>query len=80
MRPPEAPVRTVLLAAVAAVLAIVWLARSYEIESGELTGFFLTSLGMVAGLVVLAGLAVAVAKTLRRIQGRSTKNRRRRGA
>ncbi len=80
MRPPEAPVRTVLLAAIAAVLAIVWLARNFEIETGELTGFFLMSLGVVAGIVVLAALTVVAAKMFRRFQDRSTKNRRTRGA
>ena len=80
MRPPDAPVRTVLLAAIAAALAIVWLARNFEIETSELTGFFLMSLGVVAGIVVLAALAVAIAKMFRRFQDRSTKNRRTRGA
>ena len=80
MRPPDAPVRTVLLAAIAAALAIVWLARNFEIETSELTGFFLMSLGVVAGIVVFAALAVAITKMFRRFQDRSTKNRRTRGA
>ena len=82
VRPPDAPVRTVLLAAIAAALAIVWLARNFEIETGELTGFFLMSLGVVAGIVVFAALTVSIAKMFsrRRGQGRSTKNRRTRGA
>ncbi len=80
MRPPDAPVRTVLLAAIAAALAIVWLARNFEIETSELTGFFLMSLGVVAGIVAFAALAVAIAKMFRRFQDRSTKNRRTRGA
>ena len=80
MRPPDAPVRTVLLATIAAALAIVWLARNFEIETSELTGFFLMSLGVVAGIVAFAALAVAIAKMFRRFQDRSTKNRRTRGA
>lgn len=80
MRPPEAPTRTIVLAAITAVLAIVWLARSFEIDTGELTGFFLMSLVLVAGMVILAALAVTIAKVFRRPQDRSTKNRRMRGA
>ena len=82
MRTPEIPVRTILLATIAAVLAIVWLARSYEIDPGELTGFFLMSLAVVAGIAVLAGVAVAIAKVVRprRTQNRSMKNRSTRGA
>ena len=80
MRPPEAPTRTIVLAAITAVLAIVWLARSFEIDTGELTGFFLMSLVLVAGMVILAVLAVTIAKVLQRLQDRSTKNRRMRGA
>ncbi len=79
MRPPEAPTRTIVLAAVAAVLAIVWLARSFELDTGELTGFFLMSVWLVAGMVILAALAVTIAKVLRRFQDRSTKKRRMRG-
>ena len=80
MRPPKAPTRTIVLAAITAVLAIVWLARSFEIETGELTGFFLMSLLLVAGMAILAALAVAIAKAFQRLQDRSTKNRRMRGA
>ena len=80
MRPPNAPVRTILLAAITAVLAIVWLARSFEIDTGELTGFFLMSLILVAGMVIPAALAVAIIMALRRFQDRSTKKRRMRGA
>ncbi len=80
MRPPKAPTRTIVLAAITAVLAIVWLARSFEIETSELTGFFLMSLALVAGMAILAVLAVAVAKLFRGIQDRSTKKRRMRGA
>lgn len=80
MRPPNAPVRTILLAAITAVLAIVWLARSFEIDTGELTGFFLMSLVLVAGMVIPAALAVAIIMALRRFQDRSTKKRRMRGA
>lgn len=82
MRSPEAPVRTVLLAAIAAVLAIVWLARSFEIETGELTGFFLMSLAVVAGIAVMAALTVSIIKVIRprRRQDRSMKNRSIRGA
>jgi len=65
MRPPDLPIRTFVLATIAAVLAIVWLARSYEIDPGELTGFFLMSLAVVAGLAVMAGLAVAIMKMVR---------------
>ena len=80
MRPPNAPVRTILLAAITAVLAIVWLARSFEIDTGELTGFFLMSLMLVAGMAIPAALAVAIIMALRRFQDRSTKKRRMRGA
>lgn len=80
MRPPEAPTRTIVLAAITAVLAIAWLARSFEIDTDELTGFFLMSLVLVAGMVILAALAVAITKVFRRLQDRSTKNRRMRGA
>ena len=82
MRTPETPVRTIVLATIAAVLAIVWLARSFEIDTGELTGFFLMSLAVVAGIAVLAGIAVAITKIVRprRTQNRSMKNRSTRGA
>lgn len=82
MRPPNAPVRTVVLATIAAVLAIVWLARSFEIETGELTGFLLMSLALVAGIAILAALSVAITKLVRprRPQNRSMKNRSTRGA
>ena len=80
MRPPKAPTRTIILAAIAAVLAIAWLARSFEIDTGELTGFFLMGLVLVAVMAVLAAFAVAIAKMARRLQDRSTKNRRMRGA
>lgn len=80
MRPPNAPVRTILLAAITAVLAIVWLARSFEIDTGELTGFFLMSLILVAGMAIPAALAVAIIMAIRRFQDRSTKKRRMRGA
>ena len=78
MRPPETPVRTIVLAAIAAVLAIWWLARSFDIDTGELTGFFLMSLAVVAGLAVLAGVAVAIAKMVR--PRRPPWNKRLRGA
>ena len=80
MRPPNAPVRTILLAAITAVLAVVWLARSFEIDTGELTGFFLMSLILVAGMAIPAALAVAIIMAIRRFQDRSTKKRRMRGA
>ena len=82
MRTPEIPVRTILLATITAVLAIVWLARSFEIDTGQLTGFFLMSLAVVAGIAVLAGIAVAITKMVRprRTQNRSIKNRSTRGA
>ena len=82
MRPPDTPVRTVVLATIAALLAIVWLARSFEIETSELTGFFLMSLALVAGIAVLAAVCVVIAKIVRprRTQNRSMKKRSIRGA
>ena len=71
-----------MLATIAALLAVVWLARSFEIETSELTGFFLMSLALVAGIAVLAAVCVVIAKIVRprRTQNRSMKKRSIRGA
>lgn len=70
--------RWVVPAALTAFLAIVWLARSFELDSGELLDFLVTSLLFVVGLAVPAGLAAAVLRLARRRSG-SPGARRRRG-
>ena len=58
--------RWVVPAALTAFLAIAWLARSFELDSGELLDFLVTSLLFVVGLAVPAGLAAAVIRLVRR--------------
>ena len=61
--------RWVVPAALTAFLAIVWLARSFELDSGELLDFLVTSLLFVVGLAVPAGLAAAAIRLARRRSG-----------
>ncbi len=70
--------RWVVPVALTAFLAIAWLARSFELDTGELLDFLLTSAVFVIGLAVLAALAAAVLRLLR--GGRPRGPRRRNGA
>ncbi len=58
--------RWVVPTALAAFLAIAWMARSFELDTGELLDFLLTSVAFVIGLAVLAALAAAVIRFVRR--------------
>ena len=58
--------RWVVPAALAAFLGIAWLARFFEIDTGELLDFLVTSIGFVALLALLAALAAAVIRWTRR--------------
>ena len=63
---PSHLTRGVLLASIAAFLGIAWLAREFEIDTGDLVDFFITSVGFVAGIALLAALAAAVIAFFRR--------------
>ena len=58
--------RWVLPAALVAFLGIAWLARSFELDTGELLDFLVTSIGFVAVLALLAALAAAIIRWTRR--------------
>ena len=60
--------RWVVPAALTAFLAIAWLARSFDLDTGELLDFLVTSLFFVIGLALLAGLAAGF---IRLVRGRS---------
>ncbi|MYE83168.1 MAG: hypothetical protein F4X36_15290 [Gammaproteobacteria bacterium] len=60
--------RWVLPVALTAFLAIAWLARSFELDTGELLDFLVTSAAVVLGLAVLAALAATVIRLLRRLR------------
>ncbi len=60
--------RWVLPVALTAFLAIAWLARSFELDTGELLDFLVTSAAIVLGLAVLAALAATVIRLLRRLR------------
>lgn len=60
--------RWVVPTALTAFLAIAWLARSFDLDTGELLDFLVTSLFFVVGLALLAGLAAGL---IRLVRGRS---------
>jgi len=60
--------RWVLPVALTAFLAIAWLARSFELDTGELLDFLVTSAAIVLGLAVLAAVAATVLRLLRRLR------------
>lgn len=60
--------RWVLPVALTAFLAIAWLARSFELDTGELLDFLVTSAAIVLGLAVLAAVAATVLRLLRRLK------------
>lgn len=60
--------RWVLPVALTAFLAIAWLARSFELDTGELLDFLVTSAAIVIGLAVLAAVAATVLRLLRRLK------------
>ena len=70
--------RWVVPTALTAFLAIAWLARSFDLDTGELLDFLVTSLFFVIGLALLAALAVAVIRLVRGRPGTRGGERRRR--
>lgn len=60
--------RWVLPVALTAFLAIAWLARSFELDTGELLDFLVTSAAIVLGLAALAAVAATVLRLLRRLR------------
>ena len=60
--------RWVLPVALTAFVAIAWLARSFELDTGELLDFLVTSAAIVLGLAVLAAVAATVLRLLRRLR------------
>ena len=60
--------RWVLPVALTAFLAIAWLARSFELDTGELLDFLVTSAAIVLGIAVLAAVAATVLRLLRRLR------------
>ena len=63
-------VRTIVLGAVAVLVAIAWLAREFGIETRELIGFFGSSLLLVLMLAVLGLAGAALLWLFRRLRGR----------
>ncbi|MDE0349896.1 MAG: hypothetical protein OXM56_09340 [Gammaproteobacteria bacterium] len=60
--------RWVVPVALTAFLAIGWLARSFELDTGELLDFLVTSAAIVLGLAVLAAVAATFIRLLRRLR------------
>lgn len=60
--------RWVLPVALTAFLAIAWLARSFELDTGELLDFLVTGAAIVLGLAALAAVAATVLRLLRRLR------------
>jgi hypothetical protein len=58
--------RTILLGAVAVFLAIAWLARELNLDTDELRDYLLTSLLLVAGVVLLAVVMAGLVALIRR--------------
>ena len=58
--------RTVLIGTVAAALGIWWLGRAYDVESGRLVDFLLSSALLVVGCIALAALAGTLLGMVRR--------------
>jgi len=61
--------RTILLAAVAAVAALTWLARELELDQDELLGYAATSVMLVAALVLAGAMLGGLFWLLRRERG-----------
>ena len=64
-------VRTIVLGTLAVFAAIAWLASELGMDTGELLGYALTSLMMVAGVVVLALAGAALLRLVGRLTGRN---------
>lgn len=60
--------RWVLPVALTAFLAIAWMARSFELDTGELLDFLVTSAAIVLGLAVFAAVAATLLRLLRRFR------------
>ena len=60
--------RWVLPVALTAFLAIAWMARSFELDTGELLDFLVTSAAIVLGLAVFAAVAATLLRLLRRLR------------
>lgn len=60
--------RWVLPVALTAFLAIAWLARSFDLDTGELLDFLVTSAAIVLGLAVFAAVAATLLRLLRRFR------------
>lgn len=60
--------RWVLPVALTAFLAIAWMARSFELDTGELLDFLITSAAIVLGLAVFAAVAATLLRLLRRFR------------
>ncbi len=58
--------RTVLLGSAVVFLAIAWLARELELDTAELRGYLITSLLLVAAVVLLAVLMAGLIGLVRR--------------
>jgi hypothetical protein len=58
--------KTILLGSAVVFLAIAWLARELELDTAELRGYLITSLLLVAVVVVLAVLMAGVIGLVRR--------------
>jgi len=58
--------RTILLGSAAVFLAIAWLARELELDTAELRGYLITSLLLVAAVVLLAVLMAGLIGLVRR--------------
>jgi drug/metabolite transporter (DMT)-like permease len=59
--------RTILLGAVVVFLGIAWLARELGLDRDELLGYAFTSLLLVAGAVLLALVAAALMRLVKRL-------------
>ena len=58
--------RSVVLACLTAAVGIAWLARELDLDTERLLDFLVTSVGFVGLMVLLAAVAAAVLRFLRR--------------
>ena len=63
-------VRTIVLGSLAVAVAIAWLAVEFGMDTGELVGYALTSLLLVALVVVLALAGAVLLRVVKRLIGR----------
>ncbi|MFW6094770.1 MAG: hypothetical protein ACODAC_12420 [Pseudomonadota bacterium] len=59
--------RTIVLAAVAVIAGIAWLARELDLDVGALLDYALASLLLVVGVVLLAVVGAAAMRALKRL-------------